>query len=243
MDRARLSFLTVFICAFLGFIFVIVALATKEWIIVQFLGTKICSFGLWEYCILDKCYVEVAIVPAVLTIVTTVLILISLVVTLVMSVQKRISAGMFFIPVTCVFVSIIILFATIVVVWPELLQRSYTKFIGDIFPELKSSGWGLNARKSGGSTSNIYDSDGSISNIWNTFGSGLEGLNLDDLALNEMNLRKIIAIKHGFSSILLITTLPLLVICLVAITFVAAFRKAECIATNNHADVATANRH
>jgi len=243
MDRARLSFLTMFFCAFLGFIFTIVALATKDWIVMQVHGTKICSFGLWEYCILDKCYIDVAIVPAVLTIVTTVLILISLVVTLVMSVQKRISAGMFFIPVTCVFVSIIILLATIVVVWPELLQRSYTKFIKDLFPGLKSSGWGLNARKNGGSTSNKYDSDEEISNVLNTVVSGLGGLNLDGLELNEMNLRDIIPIKHGFSSILLITTLPLLVICLVAITFVAAFRKAECIATNNHADVATANRH
>jgi len=131
------------------------------------------------------------------------------------------------------FVSVIILLATIVLLWPKLTQRSYAEAIKHVIDESKLNGRISNARKS----------DGSSLNIQNIVGSGLDGWNWDEQELNGMNIDDSAAFNLGFSSILLISAMPLLIICLIASTFIAAFRKTECTATSNHAGAAYIDKH
>jgi hypothetical protein len=230
INRALLSFLTTFFCAFLALAFVIVAVATNEWIVLNTMGTKVISLGLWKACILNQCFTVIAIVPAVLTIVTVVLILISLIISSGVNIQKRFSSNIFFIPIIFFFVSIIILLATIAISWDQLLQHwLISKFsINDIIGGSKLNGGILNAVKS----------DGLNSNIITLLLSIVYGLDL-----SKINTVNSISLNHGFSSALFITALPLLLICLVISTFIAGFRKAESIAIKKQTYVDHADKY
>lgn len=225
MERTRL-FLITFFCAFLAFVFVIIAFATNEWIVVNISGIKIISLGLWKYCMLNKCYSDVVTIPAGLTIVTIILILISLLLTPLINTGKRFSSSILFIPVIFFFLSIIVLLAVIVVFWPKLPQRSYEEAINNILDESSLDEWLAKERKTDRSHSQGHKSPITTVDKWN--------INKQELD----NLYDLINIDHGFSSALLISALPLLIICLVISTFVAAFRQAECIATQNNVGIA-----
>ncbi|UJR08034.1 hypothetical protein I4U23_012311 [Adineta vaga] len=233
MNRTRVLLYMVLSCVFTAFSFVITALATKEWIHLQIFNTKIFSAGLWEYCFADKCFLDVAIIPAVLTIITAVLIVISLTLTPLMNYSQRLSSKISFIPMAFLFMAIIILLSTIVVAWPELPYRNYEKVLNsvtDMTPMIKQK------------LDTIKNMDFNVnSNILTTFESLFENQNLD--MFNNLNLRRTLSIKYGFSAILFISALPLLIISLVLSAFIAAFHIAEYNVSNNHRITVHQNYH
>jgi hypothetical protein len=187
------------------------------------------------------CLNSVATAPAALAIITIILILISLIVTIVINIQTRLSPEILFIPIIFFFMSVIMLLATIAIIWPEIIRSTLQTTMKEITGRSVLNELTANARKSHGSNSQIHMS-GALNdfNKWNIIESGLNGLNLDD---PDLDITKLMKFKHGFSSALLITALPLLIICLIASAFIVGFRKAECITNNNHADMAYANKH
>ena len=240
MDRNRLLVFTVSLCSFLAINFVIAAIATNEWMVVKVPEITI-SFGLWKMCIENMCLNSVATVPAALAIITIILILTSLIVTIVINTQKRLSPEILCIPIIFFFISVIMLLTTIAIIWPEIIQSTLQTTMKKITDQSLLNELITNAGKSYGSNSQIHPSVVlNDLNKLNIIGSGLNGLNFGNL---DLDITKLIKFKHGFSSALLITALPLLIICLITSTFIAGFRKAECITNNNRADIAYANKH
>lgn len=216
---------TTFFCAFLALIFMIVALTTKEWIILNIYYVKIMSFGLWNYCIESKCYNDVATIPAVLSIIVTVLIFICLILIPFINSRKRFLSNILYILMIFFFISIILLLTAIVTFRPKLPQNFYKQVIDYIMGETRLNHWMLDYSKK-------YDRS-------NLEGSIFSAQNIDKWNLNRQTFNGFdsIVANHGFSSALLISALPLLIICLITTTYAAAFRRTEYITKVNHYSV------
>jgi len=235
MDRVQALVFIMLSCSFLAFIFVIIAIATNEWIVIKILDMTM-SLGLWKFCVFNICMNGTATIPAVLAIITVILIVISLIVAIVINLQKQLSPEIYLIPSIFFFVSIIMLFATIGIFWPEVSLSPLQTVVKSMTSQPTLNAVVPKARTIDEANSQIP----SLATLNSLIGSGLNGFDFDKL---DLDITKLIIYKHGFSSALLLTALPLLMICLIASTFIAGFRKGESITNNNHVDMNYANKH
>ena len=233
MDRLRTLWVALLVGGFLALGCVVGALATHEWVVQKSFNRKVFSTGLWKYCILEKCFTDVATIPAVLASVAAALICLSLGMASMMGHRQRCSPKMCLVPIASLFASAICLLSTIAVTWTELLQRSYGNIYEDLIHMLPSVRANLGAMGITHLSSASETCDAVVSAV----------KNLNSNSWNKIDVGDVVSFEHGFSSILLISALPLLIICLLIATFIAAFRSAEAEVSQRHPVTVIANQY
>ena len=220
MSRSHLLCLTALLACFLALVFAVVALATNEWTTITIPQITVLSlpippmkisFSVWKLCIEDLCATYTTVKPAVLAIIAAALLMISLIIGGVIIARKAFESKIVLLLMALLFASLILLLSTI-----GIFEHEITKSIIDYL---------MGTLTAGGSFIGGTKNDRTRLDILHTLIGKLHSNASNAAVMGRTVDTAWMKYEYGYSSILLISALPLTAVGLVGATYLAALHE------------------